>query len=81
MKVHKVLSDSSLKGVLAFLTWEIPCGNSNQPWQRFGMLKGVSYIRIYLRPYAQKCRRRELPQVFKAEFLETITRRVHDGLG
>ena len=34
------------------------------------MLRGVSYIRIYLRPYAQKSRQMgvtlELPQVFKA---------------
>ena len=43
------------------LMWEIPRGNSNQLGQRFDMLRGVSYVRIYQRPYAQKSRRRELP--------------------
>ena len=38
-------------------------GTRNSMWlfQRFDMLRGVSYVCIYFRPYAQKCRWREWP--------------------
>ena len=38
-----------MKRVMSILKWEIPCGNSNQLVQRFDMLRGVSYVCIYLR--------------------------------
>ena len=49
---------ASLKGVMSFLKWEIPRGNSNQPGQRFDMLRGVSYVRTYSRANAQKSRQK-----------------------